>query len=71
MLRLDVERLKGELAGARKDEMPAEVDFRGGVRGKYAGPATANPVTRVIPADAVCGGPGRCGKLLCAHPGWK
>jgi len=50
MLRLDVGRLKGELAEARKGVWPVKEPVYEGRIGKN------------------CGGPGRCGKVGCAHP---
>lgn len=60
MLRLDVERLKGELAAARV--VPG--DWRSRL------PQVARLDYPMLPKDAVCGGPGKCGTLTCRHPGW-
>lgn len=62
MLRLDVERLKGELAASR-----------GVGVGPKPGQITDTAAWERLlpmPKDAVCGGPGRCGTLTCQHAGW-
>lgn len=77
MLRLDVERLKGELSVARLATREAgervmttlwsSDEARGRVipTREQAAAAFAK-----MPADATCGGPGRCGRIGCGHPGW-
>ena len=72
MLRLDVERLKGELAQARMESSTVKVvRVEAPLRPEPAG--VIGPVRatgRATPQRPECAGPGRCARLRCPHPGW-